>query len=469
VALLSSVPAFYFSLQFNTLFDESMLNNALETDAKEAADLLGAAYWTLLVFLAIIPSVIIYKYPVHYPSFFRSLLNNALSILIAVILLVGSIAPFYAKFSSFVRNNNTVLKNSLLPYAPLHALYRTLQLRYFHSKPVIKQFDLNAKRKGLTGNQSEPRKPLVLVVMVGETARERSFTPLLQGLYKTKGYLKQSDNFIYFNNVWSCGTNTAASLPCMFSTFGKDQYKRRYNREFENVAELINRVGYQVTWRNNNSGCKGLCKELNKDPINESNSAQFSTHGHFFDEALVNDLEQKIALSDQDQVLFLHQLGSHGPAYFERVPQQYKLEQPACESKDFSKCSQQEIVNAYNNTILYTNHVIATGIAKLKNLAKDYDSALIYLSDHGESTGEGGYYLHGIPYFMAPEEQIHIPMLLWISDGFAARKGIELSCLRKKSTEKLSHDNFSHTLIGLLDIETSYYQKNEDITAGCRH
>ncbi len=469
MALFSSVPAFYFSLQFNTLFDESMLNNALETDAKEAADLLRGAYWVMLLLLAVIPSAIIYKYPVNYPNIYRSFLKNSLSILIAVVLLIGAIAPFYAKFSSFVRNNNTVLKNSLLPYAPLHALYSTLKLRYFHSGAVVKQIDLNAKRKILTSNQSEQRKPIALVVIVGETARESSFTPLLKRLSNSEGYIKPSHNFIYFNNFWSCGTNTAASLPCMFSTFGKDQYKRSYNREYENVAETINRVGYQVTWRNNNSGCKGLCKELFKDPINKSNSAQFSAFGHYYDDALVVDLEQRIASSSQDQVIFLHQLGSHGPAYFKRVPKEYKLEQPACESQDFSQCSQQEIVNAYNNTIVYTNHVIANAISKLKKLTDQYDTALIYLSDHGESTGEGGYYLHGIPYFMAPEEQIHIPMLFWISDGFAEQKGINLSCLQNKSADKLSHDNFSHSLLGLLDIETHFYRKSEDIIDSCRH
>ncbi len=466
LALLTSVPAFYFAMQFNTLFDESMLNNALETDTKEAADLLSGAYWTMLLLLGVIPSLIIFKYPVKYPSLYRSLLNNFIAILVAVLVLIGSIAPYYAKFSSFVRNNNTVLKNSLLPYAPLHALYKTLQLRYFHSGEVVKNIDQTAKRK--PNNEQTNAKPIALVVIVGETARESSFTPILQRFSGQEGYLNTDDQLIYFTNLWSCGTNTAASLPCMFSTFGKDDYQRSYNREYENIAELINRVGYQVTWRNNNSGCKGLCNELNKDPITLENSPQFSAYGLFYDEALVVDLEQRISASVKDQVIFLHQLGSHGPAYFKRLPNEYKLEQPACESQDFGKCSQQEIVNAYNNTIIYTNRVIAGAISRLKQLEETHDTALVYLSDHGESTGEGGYYLHGIPYFMAPEEQTHIPMLFWLSDGFAKQKQIDLACLHAKSDDKLSHDNFSHSMIGLLDIETSYYQENWDIFASCR-
>jgi len=466
IFLLASAPALYFSLRFNVLFDESMLNNALETDYNEASDLLSASFWWMFILLAILPSYIIFKLPLVYPKLWRNALTNLLSIGVAGLIIYLSITPFYAEFSSFVRNNNTKLSNSLLPYAPIHSMYEIIDRA--NTVPSIdkKVIDSDAHINPQASRHRE--KPLALIVIIGETARASSFKELSQQLSGREGFLSPETNLVYFDNVSSCGTNTAASLPCMFSTYTKSDYQRSFKGKFENVAELIQRVGYQVTWRNNNSGCKGLCGQLNNDPVDASNSSEYFAYDHFYDEALVSDLSTRVASSTKDQVIFLHQLGSHGPAYFKRAPKAYKLLQPACESEDFGKCTQQQIKNAYENSIVYTNHVIATAIDELRQLQNDYDTALIYLSDHGESTGEGGYYLHGIPYFMAPKEQTHVPMLMWFSDGFLRDRQIDMNCVKSKKALPFSHDYFSHTLLGLLDIVTSDYSNSLDILYRCK-
>ncbi len=463
---LTSASALYFSLRFNILFDESMLNNALETDFNEANDLLNRSFWLMFTLLGLLPSYIIFKLPLVYPKFWRNILVNLLSIIVAGAVIFITIAPYYAEFSSFVRNNNTKLSNSLLPYAPIHSMVKIIRRANATTSTDKKQIDSSAHiNEVMTRNR---QKPLALIVILGETARASSFERINQQLSGREGFLSAEANLVYFDNVSSCGTNTAASLPCMFSTYGKSDYQRSFKRKFENIAELIQRVGYRVTWRNNNSGCKGLCGQLINDPINHSNSADYTAYDHFFDEALVADLSKRVASSKKDQVFFLHQMGSHGPAYFKRTPENYQLLKPACGSKDFGKCTQQQIINAYDNSIIYTNHVIAKAIDELKKLQDDYDTALVYLSDHGESTGEGGYYLHGIPYFMAPEEQTHVPMLIWLSEGFRQYQKIDVNCLESNKSQSLSHDHFSHTLLGLLDIVTNDYIDSLDILYRCK-
>ncbi|PCI72686.1 MAG: hypothetical protein COB38_03685 [Gammaproteobacteria bacterium] len=463
--LLVSSSSLYFALSFNTLFNPSMIRNALETDVNEASDLLNFKFLVMFITLGIIPSIIIYKLPISYPSFIKSCALNLILIVSAVILMVASIFPYYADFSSFVRNNEKQLKYSLLPFAPLHSLYRIYHQDFLDNNPVIKIKDLNAIID--LDYKRNRKKPRVMIVIVGETAREHTFTKIFKEFQDKPDFLSLSKNLTYFDNVYSCGTNTAASIPCMFSTYGKDTYKRKYKRQYENIVELIDRVGYEVTWRNNNSGCKGICTRINQDPITNENSPHFAAYNHFFDEALVSDLSERIVQSTEDQVIFLHQMGSHGPAYFKRTPKEFKLHQPACESADFANCSQIQIENAYENTIIYSNYVIAKAIDELKTVSNQYDTALIYLSDHGESTGEGGYYLHGLPYFIAPDEQIHVPMLTWFSDGFLDSKKIDSACLKENSHKRISHDNFSHTLLGLLDIRTKNYTKSLDITIEC--
>lgn len=465
IFLIIGSSSLYFALNFNTLFDPSMIRNALETDVNEASDLLNLNFWLMLILLGIIPSIIVYKLPVSYPSFIKSCILNASMMVAVVMLMVISIAPNYAEFSSFVRNNEKQLKYSLLPYAPSHSLYRVYRQQYLDNNPMVKERDMNASIEVSLKQSGD--KPRVMVVIVGETAREHTFTKVFKELQNELGYLSSSNNLTYFDNVYSCGTNTAASIPCMFSTFGKDTYKRRYKRQYENIVELIDRVGYQVTWRNNNSGCKGICSKVNQDPITTENSKSFAAYDHFFDESLVSNLSQRISKSQKNQVIFLHQMGSHGPAYFKRTPEKYKLRQPACESTEFANCNKVEIENAYENTIIYTNHVVAKAIDELKSLSEQYNTALIYISDHGESTGDGGYYLHGLPYFIAPDEQIHVPMLTWFSDGFLDSKGIDSGCLNSKRHKNISHDNFSHTLLGLLDIRTKDYSSSLDLTFEC--
>ena len=162
----------------------------------------------------------------------------------------------------------------------------------------------------------------------------------------------------------------------------------------------------------------------------------------------------------------LHQLGSHGPAYFSRYPVQMRKFTPTCDTSDLSKCTKEQIVNTYDNTVLYTDHFLAKTIDFLKHQS-NYDTAMLYMSDHGESLGENGIFLHGLPYSIAPKEQTQIPMVLWMSKGFSNSFSINNECLKQKADNPVSHDNLFHSLLGMLQIESKYYEKEFDITSDC--
>ena len=160
--------------------------------------------------------------------------------------------------------------------------------------------------------------------------------------------------------------------------------------------------------------------------------------------------------------------GSHGPAYFRRYPREFEFFTPACGKVDLDRCSRQEIVNAYDNTLRYTDHVLGRTIALLQRNAERFDAVMLYVSDHGESLGENGLYLHGLPYALAPREQTHVPMLLWLSEGMRRRLDISTECLAERQRRPLSHDYVFHSVLGLSNVRTALYRQDRDLFRGCR-
>ena len=134
---------------------------------------------------------------------------------------------------------------------------------------------------------------------------------------------------------------------------------------------------------------------------------------------------------------------------------------PVCRSVELSNCTHQELVNAYDNTILYNDHFLDQLRTILKGL--DTASAFLYVSDHGESLGEDGIYLHGTPYSIAPKQQYTIPFLVWMSQDFINQQHISVDKL--KAREKTTQDNVFHSVMGAFDMRSPIYNKNLDIFA----
>jgi lipid A ethanolaminephosphotransferase len=249
----------------------------------------------------------------------------------------------------------------------------------------------------------------------------------------------------------------------MFLDVGRGQYDGKLAYRREGLLDVLQRAGIRVLWRDNNAGCKGVC-----DRVPSTRVAGKCPDGECLDEALLDGLQAEIDRLDTDTVIALHMNGSHGPAYYKRYPPAFEVFTPACRSNELDRCSRESIVNAYDNTLRYTDHVLARAIDLLKANAQRFDTAMLYVSDHGESLGESGLYLHGIPYALAPSEQTRVPMVLWLSDGLRGNLGVDAACLRARRDEALSHDNLFHSMLGLSSVRTAAYRPERDLFHPCR-
>ena len=460
---LSSSIAMYFSNTLNVYFDVDMVANIFETDYREATELIVKPLFISIALFGLLPSLLLYKIHIEYLPPKKQTIQNTVLVFGSLSAAVLMALPHYASHSSFVRSNNTALLGSILPSSYIQSTYKYAKKQWqFSEEHKIRKILDDAPSKNVRWNGYS--KPLALVFIVGETARADSFS--LQS-NDPDGYLKK-ENLVYFSNFSSCGTNTVISVPCMFLPFNKSEYSRNLQYKYENILDISLKSGINTFWLDNLNGCKGLCQTVRELRPNAADNPEFYHDKQFYDEVLVDNLANSIANTKGDQMRILHQMGSHGPAYYKRIPEAFIKHYPACLTEDFSQCSQEAIKNTYTDTIGYTEYIISKAISELEKLKETHDTALIYVSDHGESTGEMGLYLHGIPWILAPEEQTHIPALMWFSDSYIRSRHLNMNCLYQSKNKMHSHDNISHTILSLLDIETKVYQDKLDLLSPCR-
>jgi lipid A ethanolaminephosphotransferase len=317
---------------------------------------------------------------------------------------------------------------------------------------------------------SEATAPLVVLIL-GETARAANFglggyardtTPQLR-------QLQAQGDLVYFSDVKSCGTSTQASVPCMFSHLGKTAYESSKDR-YESVLDVLQRAGMAVLWVDNQSGCKGVCDRVPNVATTALKVPEFCASGECLDEVMLHELPKQLAALDPAKralgtVVVMHQMGSHGPAYYKRSPTAMKPFQPECSSHALQNCPPEQIVNAYDNSIVYADHFIAKTVKWLQ--AQSRPTALMYVSDHGESLGEKGLYLHGMPYSIAPKEQTHVPMVVWLSKPLQRERDWRMACLQDQSAKPLSHDHVFHSVLGLTQVTTRLAKPELDLFAAC--
>jgi lipid A ethanolaminephosphotransferase len=305
----------------------------------------------------------------------------------------------------------------------------------------------------------------VTVIVVGETARAMNFS--LNGYAReTNPRLAQVKELVNFNNVSSCGTATAVSVPCVFSDLTREGYSEDKARSKEGLLDVLQHAGLEVIWRDNNSGCKGVCARVRFEDMSKPVAGNpLCNSEECFDEHLLEGLPDLIRNARKDLVIVLHQKGSHGPAYWKRYPDEFRKFGPVCQTNELEQCSREQITAAYDNTILYTDYFLDKTIKVLKEAG--VPASMLYFSDHGESLGEKNMYLHGAPYIFSPEEQRKVPMMLWMSDSFSQRFRVDRSCLAARSGQQFSHDNVFHSTLGMLNVNTAVYNPKLDMFHAC--
>jgi lipid A ethanolaminephosphotransferase len=459
--LLSAAAAYYMSA-YAVVFDRTMIANIVDTDHAESLELVNLKMAGWLLAFGIAPVFLMSRVYIARTSWRRKSITKALTLSVLIIGLVVVVAPFFQSYATLLRNHRE-LRFYLVPTNYLSAAHAYVKARV--TVPTrLEKIGIDATRSPVSAAGS---KPTLIVLVIGETARAANFT--LDGYTRaTTPRLSAEAELVNFRHVRSCGTSTAVSVPCLFLDEGRAGFSDTLSARRENLLDVLQHAGLAVLWRDNNSGCKGVCDRVPREDLTAAHVAALCATGECHDEILLHGLQEKLDAFDRDTVVVLHMKGSHGPAYHLRYPAAFEHFKPVCKTNQFDRCARETIVNAYDNTLRYTDHVLAQIIALLRRNDARFDTAMVYVSDHGESLGERGLYLHGLPYAVAPVEQTHVPMLMWLSQAAQDRFGIDAACLRRKQDEALSHDNFYHSILGLLGVITKVYKVERDVFRSCR-
>ncbi len=447
---LSSVVSW---LYYGIAMTPDMIRNFLATDFHEAS-----GYWSwhlagtfILLSLPIVFFICTMKKSRRKESRMKRLGICLVTFLCGVFALFMQLQPF----SAMMRQD----KSMRYLIAPVNIVYSTGSTLLKDENPaeVAKQIVDTAPI-----TTTRPQTPTLFVVVVGETARSANWQ--LAGYEEPTNPLLSKTDIVNIPRVQACGTSTDVSLPCMFSRIGRRDYDRKRIISEEALPSLLKRAGWNVTWVENQSGCKGVCKDVTV--IEPAHNPKYCQDGSCLDEVMVESVKTSVsALKGGEQaVLFLHMMGSHGPAYYKRSTEKEKVFGKECTDSSFKSCTKESIRAAYDSSIRYTDKVLGEMIHQLKR-AKGINTALIYVSDHGESLGENGLYLHGAPYYIAPDEQKVVPMVMWLSEAFQKQYGVKSKVIENNIRKPVTHDHLYHTILGLLNVRSSTYEKQWDLSA----
>ncbi len=462
LTLLLAATAFaaYYMGSYKVYLDPDMIRNVLQTDPKEAGELFVPGLVPPLLGLAVLPIAALWRLRLRERGLLRAL-GIRLAFLAGMLALGAGGAMFAFQDLSALARNHREVRYLVTPANYIASLSKVLLASPPGPARPLQAIGEDAREAARPAGA----RPRLLVFVLGETARAQNWG--LDGyLRQTTPQLAAMKDVVNFPDASSCGTSTEVSVPCLFSPYGRHDYDEAEIRSHQSLLHVLQRAGVQVLWRDNQSGCKRVCDGLDFESMADATDPALCKGGRCFDEILLAGLQARLRPDGRDRIVVLHQLGNHGPAYYLRYPPAFRRFSPTCDTEQLGDCSRQEIVNSYDNALLYTDDFLARTIAFLKD-QPGYDTALLYVSDHGESLGENGLFLHGVPWAIAPSQQTRVPMLMWFSPGFADQRGLDLACVRRAAGAPASHDNLFPTILGLFQVGTTLYDPRLDLLRPC--
>lgn len=437
----------YATEQYGFVITANAFHTLIESDVQEIKNLINLYLFIVLFCLFVLPAIVILKLKIQYPKIKTKLVH----LTICLVLCSGNLLLFGKYYAYWLRNHRHI-RYYLNPTLPVYSFTKFALQKL--SAEIPRPIQLLDERPVRINNP----KPKLVVLVVGES--DRAMNQYLNGYPRnTNPRLAQRKDVFSFTNVLSCGTETNVSIPCMFSPFTRKDYVAKKARYTENVLDLLQKAQVQVVWRDNDSGCKHVCDRVHTEDLNHASIKPYCDDVECLDEVLLHDLEKYTHNDVRDKLIVLHKRGNHGPAYYKRYPKQFSKFSPVCNSNRLHTCSDAQLLNTYDNIILYTDYFLDKIIANLESLSEQYQTALLYVSDHGESLGEKGIYLHAMPYWLAPREQTHVPLIFWASQDFA----INQQLIAQRLHQEFSHDNLFHTLLGMFAVQTKAYVPELDM------
>ncbi len=453
----------YFMDSYHVVIDSEMIRNTIQTDVNEAGDLFSLKLVLYVLFLGLIPSYLIYKLNVVYRPLKKEIISKVVtffSLLTVITLIILAFSRFY---TSFFREHKT-LRFYVNPIYWMYSIGKYTNQTLNSGPIVLKEIGQDAKIK--PDIQNDDKKELIIMV-VGEATRADRLS--LNGYEKKTNPLLEKQDVVSLKNMYSCGTSTAYSVPCMFSIYDRDSYDYKKGISTKNVLDVLNNTkDISILWRDNNSDSKGVALRVDYEDFRTPDKNSVCIEGECRDIGMLKDLDKYVEKNkSKDILIVLHQIGNHGPAYYKRYPKEFEKFTPVCKTNQLEECTQEEISNAYDNAILYSDYFLSEVINFLKPYSKNYETAMLYMADHGESLGENGLYLHGLPYFMAPDNQKNVASFIWIGNK-GETKDYDWNKVKELRNKELSQDNLFHTLLGLFEVETKDYDKNLDMLNDAR-
>lgn len=463
VLFLVNTVCLYFIETYGILIDQSMIHNVIQTNVQEAMELITPKLSVYILISVALSVIIFYLIEVEYQSFWREIRFKAINITLSILFVaLVSILP-NASVYTILQMNRLELQYSLIPINYISATLSLSRSVHKASLNTVNMQKIDVAQDARIFDDNKHKRNLVVIV-VGEAARAQNFS--LNGYERdTNAPIKYP--VINFSNFFASGASTFFALPCMFSHNTRDDFKYHDAHKYSNILDILIKLKVNVTWVENNFGCKDVCSNVRLfNPAADSSSKGLCNDYGCYDEIMLRFIPQSV-VNGQNNLIVLHQRGSHGPAYYLRVPDEFNKFTPGCNIKNLLKCTKEEIINSYDNTIYYTSDFLNKTIELLESYRSEFNTALVYVSDHGESLGENGIYLHGMPYFIAPKEQLHIPAIMWLSPEFINDNHVDMKCIIGKSGHKFSHDYLFHTVLKFFNVETSIYNNSLDLFDGC--
>jgi lipid A ethanolaminephosphotransferase len=463
--LVSAAFGAYFMMAYGVVIDPNMMVNTLQTDLRETRDLLNWSMAGTVMVLAVLPSFFLWRQKVRRKGLGRQAISNALTLVATGGLLVVVALLFFQSLASVMRNH-TQVRYLINPLNSFYALGSVAAKPFQRDESFVLPLGEDAT---LGASYTTQTKPPLLLLVLGETGRSGNFA--INGYARPTTPQLAQENIASQRNAWSCGTSTAASVPCMFSNFGRSGFESR-PANYEGMLDVLQRAGLAILWLDNQAGCKGVCDRVPNVSTLQLKVPGLCDGGECMDEVMLHGIDERIAALPAERrakgvVVVMHQMGSHGPAYYKRSPPAFKKFLPECTSNSLQSCERDALINAYDNSIVYTDHLLASAIGWLKAQEARSAPAMLYLADHGESLGENNLYLHGMPYSVAPDVQKRVPWITWLSPEFEQRSQVTTTCLQKQLDAPISHDNYFHSVLGLMNVKTSVYKPDLDIYAHC--
>lgn len=449
--MLSSVLA-YFTAKYGTIFDYHMISNVFETNTAEAGDLFNPQLIGYIGLLGVLPSLALWWAPMSRPHWRNETIGRLKLVAAAGLVLGFNYLAFGGSYVAMVRERPDVANK----VNPTYALYSVVKLAKKSIPTGQRTYEVIGRDAAIPS--TDVHRELVIMV-VGETGRADHWS--LNGHRQPTSEPLAGKGVINFPDFWSCDTYTSASVPCMFSNLGRANFTAEKAHATDNALDVLSRAGVNVLWRDNNSDSKGVADRVTYQDFRGPDRNPICEGGECRDMGMLSGLQEHIDQQTGDILIVLHQMGNHGPAYYKRYPKEFERFTPVCRTNDLGSCTSEEINNAYDNAILYTNYFLSQVIDLLKKNDDKFETAMFYVADHGESLGEYGVFLHAMPYVLAPDAQKHVPAVLWLGENM--KHDVVLETIEERRLRHWSHDNVFSTLLGMFEVRSDTYDQSKDL------